>query len=79
MGKNIHVFFQNINNWEWTLQFPGGPVSKAPHFHCSLIPGWGTKIPHAAHSQKNIVEILIVWLIAFTWFFKNRLYFLEQF
>ena len=41
---------------------PGGPVVKTLHFHCrggalpgmGLIPGWGTKILHAAwHSQKS--------------------------
>ena len=37
--------------------FPGGPVVKTPHFQCrgyALIPGWGTKVPHAAWcNQKN--------------------------
>ena len=39
------------------LDFPGGPAVKIPHFQCEsgvgLIPGQGTKIPHAIsqHSQ----------------------------
>ena len=37
--------------------FPGGPVAKTPHFNAGsmgLIPGWGTKIPHAPWcSQKK--------------------------
>ena len=39
-------------------EFPGGPVVRTPHFHCrtvgdtGLIPGQGTKIPHAVWSKK---------------------------
>ena len=41
-------------------EFPGGPVVRTLHIHCriagdtGLIPGQGTKIPHAVqHSQNN--------------------------
>ena len=36
--------------------FPGGPVVKTLHFQgrsTGLIPGWGTKIPHAVQLQKK--------------------------
>ena len=45
--------------------FPGGPVVKTPCFHCrrhgfdlsfGLIPGWGTKIPHAASQGQKKKE-----------------------
>ena len=35
--------------------FTGGPVIEMPRFHSrgtDSIPGWGTKILHATHSQK---------------------------
>ena len=40
--------------------FPGGPVVRTLHFHCQdlgLLPGWGTRIPHASkYDQKKKVS-----------------------
>ena len=44
--SNIH------RKWE----FPGSPVVRTPSFHCrgaGLIPGWETKILHAARSSQR--------------------------
>ena len=42
---------------QYLWDFAGSPVVKTPCSHCrrcGLIPGWRTKIPHAAgHGQKN--------------------------
>ena len=41
----------------FNLSSPGDPVVKTPHFQCrgtGLIPGQGTKIPHAAHYGQKI-------------------------
>ena len=41
----------------WGVEFPGGPVVRAPHFHFKghgSILSWGTKIPRATqHGQKK--------------------------
>ena len=50
------IFFQ-LETWD----FPGGPVAKMLHSQCrgpafrglGLIPGWGSKIPHAAAKMKK--------------------------
>ena len=42
-------------------EFPGRPLVRTPHFHCRghrLIPGWGTKIPHADQPKKERKEII---------------------
>lgn len=38
------------------MDFSNGPLVKAPYFHCrgtGLVPGWGSKIPHATWHKTN--------------------------
>ena len=48
-SHNLQVYQTAL---KWVLgNFPGSPVVKTVHFKCmgvGLIPGWGSKIPHAA-------------------------------
>ena len=49
-------YFMSVRN-KRSWKFPGSPVVRALYFtagRMGLIPGWGTKIPHAAeHGQKK--------------------------
>jgi len=52
LNNNHQSFHKNQMPWD----FPGGPVVKNPPCNAGdmgLIPGWGTKIPHAA-GQLNL-------------------------
>ena len=49
------VFFLSFINF--VREFCGGPGVRTPHLHClGLIPGWGTKISQASHSQERKKE-----------------------
>ena len=54
-----HLKGQKLEGWgprgKWIRGHPGGPVVKNLLFNtgdAGLIPGWGTKIPHAAGQLK---------------------------
>ena len=53
-------YFMSVRN-KRSWKFPGSPVVRALYFTAGgmgLIPGWGTKIPHAAeHGQKKKKKI----------------------
>ena len=55
VGAVVQSLIMSLLQYLW--DFAGSPVVKTPCSHCrrcGLIPGWRTKIPHAAgHGQKN--------------------------
>ena len=52
--KNVINFLSTMNHFR---DFPGGPVVNNPACNLGdvgLIPGWGTKIPHACGATKHM-------------------------
>ena len=58
--ETVSLFAVSLLWDSWDL--PGDPVIRTLSFHCKcscLIPGWRTKIPHAARHQKNKTKIFV--------------------
>ena len=54
-----HLYVDDFKN-NILREFPGGPVVRTRHFHCSgpgSIPGGETKIPQATWLKKNILHV----------------------
>ena len=60
--ETVSLFAVSLLWDSWDL--PGDPVIRTLSFHCKcscLIPGWRTKIPHAARHQKKKQKSLSFW------------------